>query len=155
MRSLHQTSGWSTTRNRARLSLEALDARFAPSDLLSVVNDSALPDPDSSGAGLLVLRDNRGENAAPQVTNFSAVAVGGGLWRFTGEVIDETPAGLTIAFGGEPASLQNLTVPTDANGHFDKTLMLHTDGSDNGMASAKTTDAAGLASNVATFMVVT
>ena len=120
-----------------------------------MVTDSALPTPDSFGTGLLVLRDERGGNVAPQVTNFSAVAVGGGLWRFTGDVIDEAPAGLTIAFGGEPVSLQNLTAPTDANGHFDKTLMLHTDGSDNGMASAKTTDAAGQASNVATFMIAT
>ena len=103
----------------------------------------------------MILRDDATENVAPRVTNFAAVAGVGGVWRFTGDVIDEAPAGLTITFGGEPASLQNLTATTDANGHFDKTVLLHTDGSDDGMASAKTTDAAGSASNVARYIVAT
>lgn len=88
-------------------------------------------------------------NAPPRVINFQGVEVVGGLWRFTGDVIDESPGGLTVRFGGEPVSLQGVTTTTDANGHFDKSVLVNRDGSDNGLASAQTTDGAGLDSNVA------
>lgn len=90
-------------------------------------------------------------NAAPQVVNFQGVEVVGGLWRFTGDVIDEAPGGLTIYFGGEPDSLQDQTTRTAANGHFDVAFLVNTDGSDDGLASARTVDGAGLASNVALY----
>lgn len=152
MRSTRPMSEPNRIRNRARLSFEVLDSRLAPSDLLGpLTNDS---NPDESGEWRMILRDSRGENVAPRVTNFTVAATGGGLWRLSGDVIDEAPADLTIAFGGEPATLQHLTVTTDANGHFDRTVLLRTDGSDAGMASAQTTDAGGMASNVATYMIV-
>ena len=50
-------------------------------------------------------------------------------------------------------SLQGVTATTDANGHFDKVVLLKTDGSDNGLASAQTVDVHGLASNVARYNV--
>ena len=53
-------------------------------------------------------------NAAPRVVNFMAVEIISGLWRFTGDVIDEAPGGLTVTLGGEPESLQNVTTTTDA-----------------------------------------
>ena len=90
-------------------------------------------------------------NAPPQVVNFQGVEVVGGLWRFTGDVIDEAPGGLTIYFGGEPDSLQDQTTTTAANGHFEVALLVNTDGSDDGLASARTVDGAGLASNVALY----
>jgi len=92
-------------------------------------------------------------NANPQVTNFQGVEVVGGLWRFTGDVTDEAPGGLTITFGGEPDSLQTKTATTDANGHFDVAFLMNTDGSDDGLASAQTVDGGGLASNVALYNV--
>jgi hypothetical protein len=91
------------------------------------------------------------QNAAPRVVNFGAAEIVGGLWRFTGDVADEAPGGLTIWFGGEPASLENATATTDANGHFDEVFILRTDGSDNGLASAETRDSQGLDSNVAVY----
>ena len=92
-----------------------------------------------------------GANGAPKVINFVAVEIVGGMWRFSGDVIDESPAGLTITFGGEPESLQNATTTTDANGHFDIVIELNTDGSDNGTASAQTVDNGGRTSNVALY----
>jgi len=66
-------------------------------------------------------------------------------------VVGEAPGGLTIKFGGEPISLRDLTTPTDANGHFDKAVLMNTDGSDNGLASAQAVDAQGHLSNVALY----
>jgi hypothetical protein len=91
--------------------------------------------------------------AGPQIVNFTAIEVVGGLWRFTGDVIAEAPGGLTVSFGGEPISLQGVTTTTDDKGHFDKAVLLNTDGSDNGLASAQTVDSNGLASNVALYNV--
>jgi hypothetical protein len=89
------------------------------------------------------------QNNPPQIINFQGVEVVGGLWRFTGDVIDQAPAGLVVRFGGEPVSLQGVTATTDANGHFDKSVLMNTDGSDNGAAATQTTDGAGVASNIA------
>lgn len=137
--------------NRARLTLEALDLRLAPSSLTDpppVYSSDGLLDGGGTWGGAV---GGDGANAAPQVVNFMAVEVVAGLWEFTGDVIDEAPAGLTILFGGEPESLQNATTTTNASGHFDVVLALHTDGTDNGLASAKTVDNHGLASNVAVY----
>ena len=162
MRSYRQMPGLSTTRSRVRLALEALDLRLSPSSLIGTFADEPVPPPpdpstpivtspaDEDGEVIFVVGAGR-VDAAPQIANFTAVAVAGGLWRFTGDVIDEAPGGLLITFGGEPASLQNMTTTTDANGQFDITVLLHTDGSDNGLASAQTADAAGQPSNVALY----
>ena len=141
MRIFRRTRGPGATRNRVRLALETLDSRLPPSSLL---------DPPDTPL-LMTLDGGRTGNVAPQIVNFTAVEVVGGMWRFTGDVIDEAPGGLTITFGGEPDSLQGVTTTTDANGHFDIVLLLNTDGSDNGLASAQTVDGGGLASNVALY----
>lgn len=142
MRNLRRRSSVRPTPTRVRLTLESLDPRCTP---------SSLSDPDGN--------DNEPElivpagNAPPQVINFMAVEGPGGFWEFTGDVVDEAPGGLTVALGGEPASLQGVTMTTDASGHFDKVIPLRTDGSDNGLASARTKDAAGQDSNVAVYNV--
>jgi hypothetical protein len=130
----------SANRFQACLALETLDSRLSPSLLGGADDESEFM--YLSGPG----RDN-----PPQIIDFEAVEVVGGLWRFTGDVVDEFPGGLTVAFGGEPESLQGVTATTDANGHFDKVLLLNTDGSDNGLASAQTADAALQLSNIALY----
>jgi hypothetical protein len=125
------------------LQLESLNLRLAPS---SLVDD---PLGQNDAAEFLLFREVM--NAAPRIVNFQGVEVVGGLWRFTGDVLDEDPAGLTVTFGGEPSSLQGMTETTDANGHFEKTMLLKTDGSDNGLASAQTVDRGGLVSSVALY----
>jgi hypothetical protein len=87
----------------------------------------------------------------PTIGNFQGVKVAGALWQFTGDVVAPAPGGLTVTFGGEPESLQGVTTPTDANGHFDMSMVMNTDGSDNGLASAQTTDADGHDSNLALY----
>lgn len=89
----------------------------------------------------------------PQIVNFMAVANGGNNWEFSGDVQDRAPGGLAVALGGQPASLQGVTVTTDANGHFDTVITLQANGTDTGTATAQTTDAQGLQSNVASCMV--
>jgi hypothetical protein len=152
MRSFRHTPRPSPSRLQVRLTFEALDSRLSPS---SLVFDPILYSPtdpvQSGGVETGSQSVSLTPNAAPRVVNFTAVEIVGGLWRFTGDVIDEAPGGLTITFGGEPDSLQGVTTTTDANGHFDIVLELNTDGSDNGLASAQTVDAGGRASNVALY----
>jgi hypothetical protein len=90
-------------------------------------------------------------NTPPKIVNFQAIPGAGGFWTISGDVIDKAPGGLTVSFGGEPESLQNLKTTTDANGHFSLTLLLATDGSDSGLASAQTVDSQGLVSNIALY----
>jgi hypothetical protein len=161
---LRRTPRPSTAQSRALLTLEPLDLRLPPSSLVGTFADDQVPAPsyptDPAQATLFTTGTSDSElvfmtggdgvpNAAPQIVNFTAVEVVGGMWRFTGDVIDEAPGGLTITFGGEPVSLQGETTTTDANGHFDVVILLNTDGSDNGLASAQTVDLQGLDSNVA------
>lgn len=146
-----RTSRPDVTRFRARLSLESLDARLAPSDLTPLLGE---PPARAEDEYYLAGPDRQGTNRPPQIVNFGATEVVGGMWRFTGDVIDEAPGGLTITFGGEPISLQGVTVTTDANGHFDKVVFLNTDGTDNGLASAQTVDGAGQQSNLALYIVM-
>jgi hypothetical protein len=85
----------------------------------------------------------------PQIVGFTAVEIGCGFWKFSGTVTDPNPAGLTVTFGGQPVSLNGHTATTDANGNFSFSIQLNTDGSDNGIVTAQTTDSQGLQSNVA------
>jgi len=89
----------------------------------------------------------------PQIVNFMAVCNQGNLWEFSGDVQDRAPGGLTVTLGGQPASLQGVAVTTDANGHFDTVIAMQTNGNDSGTATAQTTDAQGLQSNVASFYI--
>jgi hypothetical protein len=89
-----------------------------------------------------------GRGQAPVITGFR-YAAGNGLWTFMGHVDDDTPAGLTVRFGGAPESLQGQTAVTDANGDFSLTLSLQTNGNDAGTATTDTTDPDGNNSNTA------
>lgn len=86
---------------------------------------------------------------APQIVSFGAVQVSGGVWDFSGTVIDANPSGLTVNFGGEPVSLQGKSAVTNGSGNFMFAIQLNTNGSDNGTATAQTTDSQGLTSNLA------
>lgn len=143
MRSTQDRRGFTPTPLRTRLRLESLDARCTPSSLISDTGG----DPSTGAATQYVTAPP--QNAAPQIINFEGVEIVGGMWEFTGDVVDETPGGLTITFGGEPVSLRNQTTTTNASGHFDVVYYVNTDGSDNGLVTAQTVDPQGLASNVA------
>ena len=123
-----------TSENRARLSLESFDSRCAPSSL------------DGTGDPILIAPP-----LGPDIVNFTATAGPTGLWDFSGDVQDSTssPAGLTVKLGGDPQSLQNVQVTTNANGHFDIIIQLNANGTDDGIATAQTTDSQGLVSNTA------
>lgn len=131
---------------RVRLGLESLDARNAPSGYHTDFYGESESNPNVPQVFGYYRQEVEG---APQITNFVASARIGGIWEFSGDVVCDSPGGLTITFGGEPESLQGVTVVTDENGHFTLTISLLTDGSDDGLATAQTTDSEGLESNVA------
>lgn len=152
MRIFRRAPRRSAPQNRARLTLEALDLRLPPSSLFGLLGEEPSPtSADRSGPDVYLV-DPR-PNAAPQIENFAAVEIAAGMWRFTGDVIDEAPGGLTVTLGGEPESLQGVTVTTDANGRFDIVLLLNTDGSDNGLATAQVVDGHGAQSNLAMYSI--
>jgi hypothetical protein len=86
---------------------------------------------------------------APTIMNFAAVQQTGYEFMFSGCVGAQTAAGLTVTFGGIP-SLAGQTATVAANGIFQFIVQLQSNGSDNGTATAQTTDWWGQASNVAT-----
>jgi hypothetical protein len=115
---------------------------------LGVVNASTI---DSRGVGSNVASVTLQANP-PVISNFAAVGGANQMYTFSGTVTDQTPAGLVIAFGGIP-SLANKTTTVNADGSFSLTVQLQCDGTDNGFASAQTTNWWGLQSNVATYYV--
>ncbi len=112
---------------RARLALETLGERWMPD------NNDYIPIPDNP----------------PEIVNFTAVEIGHGQFTFTGQVVDETPAGLTVTFGGAPTTTYGMTITTGANGYFSLTQQMRTDGADSGTITVQTKDPAGHPSNVA------
>jgi hypothetical protein len=144
---------------RARLSLESLDSRSAPSTVIDPVTGAPVADyvaaPSDGSSSLDPIGTTPPAppappaNQAPQIVNFSGRQDTGNIWVLSGDVLDEAPGGLTITFGGEPISLQGKTVTTDSAGHFELVIALKTDGSDNGVATAETVDKLGAQSNVA------
>jgi hypothetical protein len=89
-------------------------------------------------------------NKPPKITNFSA-SHSNGMWTFSGTVVDETPGGLTVTFGGAIPAMVGRTVTTNANGSFSLTVNLN---GDDGEVSAITTDPQGLTSPYAYTTVV-
>jgi hypothetical protein len=85
-------------------------------------------------------------NAAPQIVGFTATPLGGGVYCFTGQVVDEFPGGLTVVFAGVP-TLDGVEVVTGADGTFTLTIQLQTDGTDAGDVSVSTVDNIGQPSN--------
>lgn len=127
---------------RARLSLEPLDWRATPSSLIDPLTGA--PSSDSE-----YIAYDRSANQAPQIINFGGGQESGNIWIISGDVVDEAPGGLTVTLGGDPVTLRGQTLTTDANGHFELAVALNTDGTDDGRLTAQTTDAQGLASNLA------
>jgi len=85
---------------------------------------------------------------APSITSFTKQE-DWGIWRFNGTVIDDKPvAGLTIDFGGV---LDGQTATVDGDGNFE--LVIELPSGTTGTATAQTTDADGLVSNLATVVV--
>jgi hypothetical protein len=129
----------STIKKHACLTLEALEMRYCLS-----ANETLSLRPLWEVAQLA-------RSSAPVITGFQANRGSGNCWTFSGTVIDQNPAGLTVTFGGLP-SLQGQVATTNASGYFSLTVQLQP--GECGMATAQTTDWAGLQSNVATASVV-
>jgi hypothetical protein len=89
----------------------------------------------------------------PQITNFTGTEEANGWYEFTGRVLDESPTGLTVDLGGTPVSLSGATCTVQADGSFDIKIQLNGTSSDDGVATATTTDWWGLTSNTATWTV--
>lgn len=138
--------------NRARLALEPLDPRLAPSDLLGTgVTDPTVvnTDPTASTTLFAPIDSVDAANKGPVLANFKGAEIVGGLYRFSGEVVGGTPGVWTITFGGEPDTLRGMQIQTDANGRFSKVLDVKTDQSDDGELSAQGSNAANEKTNVA------
>lgn len=87
------------------------------------------------------------ELAAPQIVDFGYQQVGNGLFIFTGRVVDANPGGLTVTFGGSVPTVDGQSVTTAADGTFQLTIQLRTDGSDVGIVTASVTNRAGVESD--------
>ena len=125
-------------RGRVALRLERMEGRAAPSGELA---PPSTPPLSGDVAGPV--------NQAPQITGLSVQAISGGYYVVSGRVIDESPGGLVVKFGGSVSSLIGATVTTQPDGTFSLTVRLRTDGSDTGWLLATTRDNQGLASNQA------
>jgi hypothetical protein len=100
---------------------------------------------DSRGVGSNVASVTVQANA-PVISNFAAVEGLNRMFTFSGTVTDQTPAGLTVSFGGIP-SLAGQSTTVNADGSFSLLVQLQGDGSDNGNAWAQTTNWWNLQSN--------
>lgn len=131
----------------ARLGLEVLDARNAPSHIggNDVATTDWLPEPESGTTWLDYQEYADAKNQKPRIVNFTVTALPGGTLRYSGTVVDEAPGGLTVTLTGVQACLQpgGETVLTDANGNFvfDGTAAV----GDSGLAFANVSDAQGQA----------
>ena len=152
----------SATSFRTRLGVEWLDGRNAPSSLVGAGEEpqdtlawSASFGPVSDPIPARDIHPPLGDpaiNEAPRIENYTVEQIGAGLYKITGRVVDESPAGLVISFGGVPsAEGQSATVQSD--GSFEHVLELKTDGSDSGLLTAVTSDSAGQTSNLAAYYV--
>jgi hypothetical protein len=89
-------------------------------------------------------------NSPPQITAFNAVHGLGNTWTFSGTVVDESPQGLRVQFGGL-ASLTNQAATADEQGNFSLTLSLQPN--ERGTATATVTDPWGATSAEAAYPV--
>jgi hypothetical protein len=86
-------------------------------------------------------------NHPPVISHFTASHSVGNYWTFSGQVTDDqSVAGLVVTLGGLP-SLAGVTVTVNSQGWFSITVQLGPN--ESGTATAQTTDAGGLAPNVA------
>jgi hypothetical protein len=79
-------------------------------------------------------------SAKPRFDSFICQELTGGWYRFTGKVLDESVAGLTVYFGGTPVSLMMQSATVQADGEFTLDLQLNGTSTDEGTASAQVTD---------------
>lgn len=121
----------SRSSSRTFLRIEALEARDQPDGGIETA-----PPPAPPGGGVEVPPPN----VAPVIENFTAQEIGNGMFLITGRVIDETPTGMIVTFGGTTSAAgQYATVSAD--GTFSKIVQLRTDGTDSGYITATTVDA--------------
>jgi hypothetical protein len=126
------------SRRRVVLRLEGLEGRDQPSSLDRADGTVTLGLPSVNG---VYLSDE--SNQAPQISNFSAVEEGNGLFLITGQVVDANPGGLVVTLGGS-TSASGHTTTTLADGTFSIVIRLHTDGTDSGFITATTVDGQGV-----------
>jgi len=88
-------------------------------------------------------------NSAPVIQNFTGTDLGGGLWEFTGRVVDEWAAGLVVRFSGLSA-VSGETATVDADGTFSLTVNL---AGQHGNVQCEVTDWWNVDSALATFTV--
>jgi len=84
-------------------------------------------------------------SSPPVIVGFEDEEVGNGLFLISGTVVDESPGNLIVTFGGG-TSANGLTVTTNGDGSFSRTIQLRVDGTDSGFLTATTVDGQGLAS---------
>src|SRR5206468_454720 len=89
-------------------------------------------------------------NVAPVIQSFTGTLLGGGLWKFTGKVVDEAAAGLTVVFSGI-ASVSGRTTTVEADGTF--SLVVQLAPGETGAVLAKVTDMWNIDSEQASFYV--
>lgn len=157
---------------RTRLSVLALDDRAVPGSLwpsdptqqpydTAPIGATVMVSPTSDGSGTDGSGPALGEDppgtskpadAAPMIVNFLATPNGPGWYQLTGQVIDESPGGLVVNFGGIPSAVGK-SVTTNSDGTFSLLLQVQTDGTDTGNITAVTQDAAGHQSNTAMYWI--
>jgi hypothetical protein len=85
-------------------------------------------------------------NQAPQIVDFSVSCGAEGFLLITGRILDESPGGMEVWFGGLSA-LEGVSVTVDEEGYF--SLSIQVDPHEEGTITAITYDAWGVASNEA------
>jgi hypothetical protein len=130
---------------RVVLRLEDFERRDTPTvgSGIGIGSISAVGDPTSWD------QVSRVSNCPPEIVDFAAAPAENGCFLISGRVIDEHPAGLTVSFGGDVATLYGQTTMTDENGCFSVLVYLNPNGTDTGWLTAVTQDDAGQSSNVA------
>jgi hypothetical protein len=154
---------------RTRLSVLTLDDRAVPGSLwpsdptqqpydTAPVGAIVMVSPTSDGGGSGYSGPALGEDpskpadAAPIIVNFRAIPIGSGQYMLTGQVLDESPGGLVVTFGGVPSAVGK-SATTNSDGTFEFLLQVQTDGTDTGTITAVTQDAAGHPSNIAMYWI--
>jgi hypothetical protein len=84
------------------------------------------------------------ESKAPDITNFRVVQGQGGLWIFSGQVVDESPTTARVQLAGCQA-FQNAAVTVNADGTF--SVVVNVPAGQNVLATALATDCWGLESD--------
>lgn len=113
--------------------------------------DLPLNDPGAGGAGGGGTTGARfvGRMIGPEIVDFYASEGEGGWWTFTGRVETYSPGGLIVSLGGLD-SLRQQSVEVNEDGTFSITVQLRrTPVCEEGIATARTSDWDGQASNVA------